>query len=211
MSLIGFLEDFSLPEIIQFIEKGNKSGLLTLRALPVSKATPQVVYYFWISQGCLVGAANRLDNRGLLRLINQSKWVSPRVVTKLAQLCPTHIPLGLHLKNQGVLQASQLKQLFLAQLLQPLSAWFKQNEGQFRFDQKVPLPMREMTGLSVSAGLALQFTVSKDTTALLLEDWDPTANLTPATRVRQSPHTEAIENLCRVKQTSENDLMLVSP
>lgn len=211
MSLIGSLEDFSLPEIIQFIEKGNKSGLLTLRALPVSKATPQAVYYFWISQGCLIGAANRLDNRGLVRLLNQSKWVSPRVVTKLAQLCPTHIPLGLHLKNQGVLQASQLKQLFLAQVLQPLSAWFKHNEVQFRFDQKLPLPMREMTGLSVSAGLAMEFTMSKDTTALLLEDWDWTANLTPATRVRQSPHTEAIENLSRVKQTPENNLMLVSP
>lgn len=211
MSLIGSLEDFSLPEIFQFIEKGNKSGLLTFGVLPVSKATPQVVYYFWISQGYLVGAANRLDHRSLLRLLNQSQWVSPRVVTKLAQLCPTHIPLGLHLRNQGVVQASQLKHLFLAQVLQPLSTLFKHNQGQFRFDQKVPFPLGEMTGLSVSAGLAIQFTASKDATALPLEDWDWTANLTTATPVRQSPHTEVIEHSSRFKKTPENQLILVSP
>ncbi len=209
MSLIGSLEDFSLPEIFLFIEKGNKSGLLSICALPVSKARPHSMYYFWIFQGCLVGAANRLDNRGLLRLLNQSKWVSPRVVTKLAQLCPTHIPLGLHLKNQGVLQSSQLQQLFFAQVLQPLSVWFNHHQAQFRFDQKVPLPMREMTGLSVSAGLAMEFTSSKDTTALPVDEW--TLNLNPETRLRQSPHTEAIETVSRVKKTPENKLILVSP
>ena len=208
MSLIGSLEDFSLPEIFLFIEQGKKSGLLTLCALPVSKAKAHI-YYFWISQGCLVGAANRLDNRGLLRLLHQSKWVSPRVVTKLAQLCPTHIPLGLHLKNQGVLQTSQLQQLFFAQILQPLSVWFNHHQAQFRFDQKVPLPMREMTGLSVSAELAMEFTCSKDTTVLPVDDW--ALNLNPATQFRQSTPTDAIEAVSRVKKTPENSLMLILP
>ncbi len=33
MALTGFLADFSLPEIIQFIEKGRKTGLLIVSLL----------------------------------------------------------------------------------------------------------------------------------------------------------------------------------
>jgi hypothetical protein len=52
--------------------------------------------------------------------------------------------------NQGVLKASQLKQLFFLQILQQIEALFQLNEAQFRFDLNVLLPTQEMTGLSVS-------------------------------------------------------------
>jgi hypothetical protein len=151
MSTQGSLTDFSLLEILQFIENGKRTGLLTLSTLSVSKTTPVSVYYIWVYRGRLVTVANQLDSLGLVELINKQQWVSERVVTKLAQLCPIDQPLGLYLLNQGVLKISQLKQLFFLQSLQQIEALFHFNEAHFRFDPNVLLPRQEMTGLSVSA------------------------------------------------------------
>lgn len=150
MSTQGSLTDFSLLEILQFIENGKRIGLLTLSTLSVSKTTPVSVYYIWVYRGRIVAVANQLDSLSLVELINQQQWVSERVVTKLAQLCPIDQPLGLYLLNQGVLKASQLKQLFFLQVLQQVEALFQLNEAQFRFDPNVLLPRQEMTGWSVS-------------------------------------------------------------
>ena len=150
MSTQGSLTDFSLLEILQFIEYGKRTGLLTLSPLSVSKTTPVSVYYLCLYRGRLLAIANQLDSLGLVELINQQQWVSERVVTKLAQLCPINQPLGLYLLNQGVLKMSQLKQLFFLQILQQIEPLFQLNEAQFRFDPNALLPRQEMTGLSVS-------------------------------------------------------------
>lgn len=149
MSITGSLTDFSLLEIFQFIEKGNKSGLLTVRALE-HKATQPATHYIWVDEGNLVAAASQLNNQGLVSLIDQYPWVSNRVVTKLAQFCPSDKPLGLYLKNQGALQAGQLEHLFQIQVVQQLCAVFQLRDAQFKFDLSVALPMREMTGLTLS-------------------------------------------------------------
>jgi hypothetical protein len=162
MSTQGSLTDFSLLEILQFIENGKRTGLLTLSTLSVSKTTPASVYYIWVYRGRLVAVANRLDSLGLIELISQQQWVSERVVTKLAQLCPINQPLGLYLLNQSVFKASQLKQLFFLQVLQQVEALFQLNEAQFRFDQNVLLPRQEMTGLSVSARSLRRVTTRKN-------------------------------------------------
>lgn len=192
MSLTGSLTDFSLLEILHLLERGKKTGLLTLFAKPVSEASPLPIYYIWAYRGCLVAAAQRLDNRGLVKLINQHEWVSPRVVAKLAQLCPTNKPLGLHLKNLGVLQASQIKQLFFAQVLQPVGALSHLQDGQFKFSQNVPLPTREMTGLSIAAGAVKLFAPPTDTKALHFEDWTPSPTTT--TVAVGSPYSDKIKH-----------------
>ena len=152
MSISGFLSDFSLSEIFQFIEKRRKTGLLTLRALPHSQAKFSV-YYIWVSQGRVVAAANRLDQQGLVSLIEQHQVVSDRVLDKLVHwCCPLNVPLGLYLKNQGVLQTAQLKALFKAQVLQQVSDLFKLKEGEFKFEQNAFIPAREMTGLGIDVG-----------------------------------------------------------
>jgi hypothetical protein len=207
MSLTGSLTDFPLIEILQLIEKGKKTGSLTLFAEPVSKATPLPACYIWVYRGRLVAVAKQLDNRGLVQIINQRQWASPRVVAKLAQLCPTDKPLGLHLKNLGVLRASQLKQLFFLQVLQPVSVLSQLQEGQFRFDQTVLLPMREMTGLSISAGAVKLFAPPTDTQALRFEDWKP--NLAPTNIAVHSPYSDNIKNPCTVKGIQKNKLELI--
>lgn len=152
MSTTGSLNDFSLPEIFQFIDKGHRSGLLTVYTLPKSQGTSSLVYYIWVYQGHIVALANRLDQQGLVSLIEQLQIVSDRVFDKLVHwCCPLEEPLGLYLKKQGVLQARHLKQLFQLQVLQPACTLFQLKDGQFKFDPDVPLPTREMTGLSVSA------------------------------------------------------------
>jgi hypothetical protein len=175
MSTQGSLTDFSLLEILQFIENGKRTGLLTLSTLSVSKTTPMSVYYLCVYRGRLLAVTNRLDSLGLVELINQQQWVSERVVTKLAQLSPIDQPLGLYLLNQGVLKASQLKQLFFLQILQQIEALFQLNEAHFRFDPNVLLPTQEMTGLSVSARRLRQVTTLKSDFVSFYDD----SNLVP--------------------------------
>lgn len=151
MSITGYLTDFSLPEIFEFIAKGKKTGLLKLWTLSESPRMPVRRYYIWMYNGRIVAAANRLDDQGLVSLIEQQQWMSDRVLDKLVNwCCPYDEPLGCFLKNHGVLKAAQLKKLFIFQVLQPLSYWFKLQNGLFKFQENMPIPRREMTGFSIS-------------------------------------------------------------
>ncbi len=157
MSTTGLLTDLSLLEIFQFIEKGRKSGLLRLRALPESEIKPLSIHYIWTHQGRIVAAANRFDQQGLVSLIVQTLGLSNGLVAKLAQLCPSGQPLGLFLKNQFVLESQQLEHLFQIQISQQVCSLFKLNEGEFSFTPNVAIPTQEMTGLSVSATLVNKY------------------------------------------------------
>jgi hypothetical protein len=171
MSITGSLTDFSLAEILQFIEKGRKTGLLTLSDLPASDAL-QPNYYIWVEQGRLVAAANCLDHQGLVRLIEQRQWISDRVFDKLVHwCCPLSEPLGLYLRNQGVLRTEHLKQLFNIQVLQQVSGLLHLKEGQLQFDQNVRTPTREMTGLSISAAVPKLSAVSESAQAWCSNRW----------------------------------------
>ncbi|MEQ9672198.1 DUF4388 domain-containing protein [Coleofasciculus sp. G2-EDA-02] len=171
MAITGYLSDLSLPELFHLIEQGKKTGLLTLRA---ALASPAIPYYIWVYQGRIVAAANRLDSQGLVALIKQYKWVSDRVVAKLIQwCCPTGKPLGLCLKNHGVLQTEHLKQLFQVQVLQQIGIMFQLKDAQFTFEQNVLLPGREMTGLSIPATEATLMGLR------VLRHWDTLADKLP--------------------------------
>lgn len=150
MEITGYLSECSLPEILEFIGYIHKTGLLTIRSFSESKIRTDKIQYIWFSQGHVVAAANRLDHQGLLWLINQQGWCSDRVISKLAKLCPQDTPVGQYLYSQGVLQAQHLQKLFSVQVLQPICTWCSLQEGQFKFETKVNLPMMEMTGLSQS-------------------------------------------------------------
>jgi hypothetical protein len=208
MCLTASLTDLSLAEILLFTEKRKKTGLLTLLNEPGTQSKSLPVYYIWVYQGRLVAASHYLDEQGLVKLIHQRQWVSPRVVDKLAQLCPTDKPLGLHLKNQRILQKFQLKQLFIAQVLQPVCALSKLQKGQFEFVQNVPLPMREMTGLSVSAGVPALM-VPNDTKARRLKQWKPT--LTARARAEGSVDSNPIKHPSTLKGIQPTVLSVVVP
>ncbi|MBE9125920.1 MULTISPECIES: DUF4388 domain-containing protein [unclassified Coleofasciculus] len=173
MSITSCLTDFSVPEILQFIEKGRKTGLLTLGSLPDDPTTPSDIHYIWVHQGRIVAAANQLDHQGLATLMSQQMGVSKRVVAKLVQLCPTDKPLGLSLRRKAILSAEQLKQLFQMQVLERVSTLFELKDGQFKFIQNAPIPTREMTGLTVSATEAILIGLR------MLKKWDTLADKLP--------------------------------
>lgn len=202
MSIAGSLSDFSLPEIFQFIEQGRKTGLLSVRNWAESQIGKSRVHYIWVEQGSIVAAANRLDEQGLVRLIQQQEWVSDRVISKLAQLCPTDQSLGNHLFNQGILQPEQLKELFLAQIRQQVCSLFHLKEGDFLFEQNVPIPRLELTGLSISAGIPMLFTTSLDVVSLPSDGWNSsvaTKALTrPSSYPGKTPETHSLKTFLRM-------------
>ena len=152
MSIKGYLTDFSFPEICRFIEKGKKTGLLTITPVSKSKEKPPEYHYIWVCQGKIVAAANRLDDQGLTLLLRQQEWVSDRILSQLLKwCCPKDQPLGTCLKNHRVLTLEQLEQLFLIQVCQQVSAVSKLKDGLFTFRYDLPVPARERTGLSMSA------------------------------------------------------------
>jgi hypothetical protein len=211
MGTQGTLTDFPLPAIFQWLEKGNKTGVLAIHPFtavrfasdtnlqsnvgvrgntgneedrastlktrhgtsqesvrtsfeptlpPVAKlkqihSSLQIQHfpnhYIWIAQGRIVAAANRFDGKGLISLIRRDQWVSDRVLSKLLQRCSlNHQPLGLWLKNQGVLDSEQLEQIFEIQLVEQIVPLFQLKDAQFKFELRAALPALEMTGLSIS-------------------------------------------------------------
>lgn len=150
MSIRGYLSDCDPPEIFQFIEQGNRSGLLTFLALPETQVQLLPAHYIWVERGQVVAAANRLDARGLVTLMIQGQWVSDRVIAKLAPLCPIDQPLGLYLQNQGAIQEEHRKRLFQVQILQQVCALCQLENARFKFEANVPAPMGELTGFSIS-------------------------------------------------------------
>lgn len=160
MSITGYLSEFSVPEIFQFIEEGKKSGLLTIGTSQIPYSPEEQKYYVWFNQSQLLAAANELDNRGLLSLIEQRKWLNPENIAKVEQKylqkaylvaqsnSNNNMPMGLYLKSEGLLQAEQLKLLFYAQVIQQVGELFSLSNGWFSFKEQATPPTAEMTGLN---------------------------------------------------------------
>ncbi|HBE16425.1 MAG TPA: hypothetical protein DEG17_07430 [Cyanobacteria bacterium UBA11149] len=196
MSIVGYIADFSLPEIFHWAEKGRKSGLLMLRPLGNTQRAEESVYYVWIFQGQIVAVANRLDYQGLVSIIQKYQWVSDRVMGKVVQCCcPINKPLGLCLKNNGILEGKQLKQLFQIQVIKQIYALFQIEEAEFKFDQKVPIPGQEMTGLSISAtGATLMGLRSRKNWATLADKLpDPDGSIVGTITEEPSYHLTPLE------------------
>jgi|SRR4028118_1250150 hypothetical protein len=207
MSITGSLADFSLSEILKLIHKGDKTGVLMLCASPQFQATLPLVHYIWVYKGRLVAVANRLDQQGLLLLIEQYEWISSHLLKKIAQLCPANQPLGLCLNNQGILQTKQLKHLFQIQVLQQVGALFQLKEGQFKFEQNVPMPMREMTGLSLPAVALNQYSLIK---VLLEEIENRCLNLTETIQFSSVGREDMVQDYAPLPSMDSNDRFRLS-
>lgn len=179
MSIAGRLSEFSLGEIFHLLERGQKTGLLTIRAThSPSKALQN--FYLWFNQGQIVAAANRLDYKGLATMIYQREWLGDNSKTLLREAFKSQRPLGLYLKFQGALSAEQLKLLFYTQVLRQVCTIFTFPEGWFNFEAMSELPLAEMTGLSaVPTEVTLEgLRALKDWSALASKLPDPSSAIT---------------------------------
>jgi hypothetical protein len=182
MTITGNFADFSLPELLQFLDQGKKTGLLYIEFLLAgTDQKKKQVYYIWLHQGRVVSAADRLDQQGLTLMIAQRGWISERVISRVTQIssCFINSPLGLCLKSQGLIQPEQLKLLFNSQVLRPVCSLFQVKDGLFRFEPTSSLPLGEMTGLSMSATevILIGLRALRDWNALEEKLPDPTSGL----------------------------------
>jgi hypothetical protein len=148
MAISGYLSEFSLPEIFRLIEQGNKTGRLSIQERSDKPTHQGKIFRVWFRQGNIIAAGDRLDGHGLLAMIQQRGWVNARVSSRINEVCAFNQPVGLCLKEQGVLEAEQLKLLFSQQVLQQVCKLFELQDGQFQFDAKVIAPSSELTGLT---------------------------------------------------------------
>ncbi|TAE58578.1 MAG: DUF4388 domain-containing protein [Nostocales cyanobacterium] len=182
MTITGNFADFSLPELLQFLDQGKKTGILYIEfCVDESNKSKKQVYYIWLHQGRVIAASDRLDQQGLTLMIAQRGWISERVISRVIQIssCFANSPLGLCLKSQGLLQPEQLKLLFNSQVLRPVCSLFQIKDALFRFEPTPTLPLGEMTGLSMSASevILIGLRALKDWSALEEKLPDPTSGL----------------------------------
>lgn len=195
MELSGYLAEFSLPEIFQFLEQGQKKGLLTIRALPAAQNQQVQGHYIWLLHGRIVAAADRLDNKGLISMIAQRRWVNDDVISTIHQICPPNTALGPCLKSQGLLQAEQLNLLFRTQVVKQVTALFQLRNGQFEFDSNATLPQPEITGLILPATEAtlIGLRTLQDWTALAEKLPDPFSGLSRVNTNQLQPKLDSLE------------------
>lgn len=182
MAIAGRLSEFSLGEVFHLLERGQKTGLLTIRAAHSPAETLQN-FYLWFNQGQIVTAANRLDYKGLASLIYQRGWLGDNGKALLQEAFRSDRPLGLHLKHKGLLSAEQLKLLFYTQVMRQVCTIFGFVDGWFNFETKTEMPRAELTGLSaVPTEVTLEgLRALKDWSALSSKLPDPDSAITPLT------------------------------
>lgn len=176
MALTGYLSEYSLPEIFQFVEQGYKTGLLSIQA---DEFQQQEKHYLWFQAGRIIAVADQLDNKCLLSMLKQRGWLNSQTANLLPEWSEAQ-PLGLYLKAQEAITAEQIKLLFHAQVLRPVCSLFKLANAKFAFEPETSLPKAEMTGLSLSATEAtlLGLRVLRDWTALVEKLPDSTCGIT---------------------------------
>lgn len=192
MDLTGNLIEFSLPEVFQFLEQGQKTGLLTIHPLVASGVS---AFHVWLQHGRIIAAADRLDRQGLMSLLEQRNWIGERIISKIPLICSLNSSLGLCLKSQGILDAEQLKLLFRIQVMSQMSSLFEARDGKFEFDPSAPIPYAEMTGLSLAATEAtlIGLRTLRDWQALTDKLPEPTSGLTTSIQGRPQLKLDAQE------------------
>ncbi len=152
MTLAGYLSEYSLAEIFNFVHEGSRTGLLEISPDPDEIVAPDEPRYVWFVSGRVVAVTSGTDGKGLLRTIGQRKFIAPKFIELLeTQLHQIQQPIGIHLKSRGFLDAEQLKLLFNAQTIATVHQLFAIKNRQFRFDP-TRLPVNaELTGISLTA------------------------------------------------------------
>ncbi len=173
MAITGYLAEFSLAEIFQFLEQSHKTGLLTIRGGTDRCPSLTQGHYIWFRQGEIVAASHETGGQGLCHLINRRGWLGYRAALRLSESCPPGTPLGLYLKSQNILGADQLKLLFYTQVMQQVCSLFALEDGSFHFNSRVTIPSTELTGLSAPA---MEVTLAG---LRVLRDWSALADKLP--------------------------------
>ena len=185
MTISGFLESFSLPELLRLIDLGSKSGRLILQVRSAPN-NPELIglYHIWFKEGKLVTVLDRSHHQSLIAQIEKKGWLSKFVSQKLEDLCPPGVFLGSYLEERKLLTEQQLNSLFqtqtarVYQLFEVPVGCFLFHEISFKSnsDKQKRIPWLEMTGKSIRA-------IEISLNALRLQqNWDIFAEQLPESR-----------------------------
>ena len=155
MSLTGYLSEYSLAEIFNFVQDGNKTGLLSIESDRCLSRSLDNSYYICFQAGRVMSVSHGrgLEHRGLLEMMRQRQWLSPEQLTGLSiNANKLGQPLGTYLKSCNVLDTEQLRLLFDAQVVANICKLFGEiHYGRFDFNPQAALIYAEMTGISQQA------------------------------------------------------------
>jgi hypothetical protein len=152
MTLAGYLSEYSLAEIFNFVHEGSRTGLLEIFPDPNTVHSPHDPRFVWFEAGRTIAATSGLDGKGLLMTIGQRKFIPTAQMEIIdSQLHQLPQPLGIYLKSRGLLDAEQLKLLFNAQTIAAVCKLFECKNRQFRFDPAKAPMNSELTGISLPA------------------------------------------------------------
>ena len=116
MAISGYFSEFSLAEVFYLLEKGNKTGRLSIRECMSSGSqadSTRNCFYLWFKQGNIVAASNTLDGKGLLGIIQQRGWLTSGLASRITDVvCVLDEPVGLCLKSKGLLESEQLEGVY---------------------------------------------------------------------------------------------------
>lgn len=183
MSIIRSIDLFSLPQLFQLIGNNSRSGRAIIE-IPVSQRTTQRrgLYYIWFQNGYLIAVSNCFNQKGLIQLIAQRKWLNQAIVSRLRKLCPIGVPLGIYLQKMKLLNREQLNLVFQLQLHQ-VYRLFQLTDGRFRFDDFAELqdriltiPWLEMTGYRIETRTASMYALRLMENSTSLSDRLPASN-----------------------------------
>lgn len=151
MQMTGQLSEISWSDLLRLLDLSQVSGCLTIQHVVMgsSQFAEAWNYHFWVEQGAIAGFSYQLDDHCLLSLVHKQGWVSYRTLQRIANSLPKDTPLGVHLKQQGLLSFKQLHWLFRDQVLGPIQQVADLQEASFSFKTLQDLPQMEMTGLKL--------------------------------------------------------------
>jgi Domain of unknown function (DUF4388) len=155
MSLTGYLSEYSLAEIFNFVQEGNKSGLLSIESDRCLSRSLDNSYHISFQTGRIMSVSNGHGSGylGLIKMMEQRQWLSPEQVTGLSINAPKlGQPLGTYLKSCNAIDTDRLRLLFDAQVVASICKLFGEgHHGHFQFDPQASLMYAEMTGISLTA------------------------------------------------------------
>lgn len=152
MEITGNITEFSLPELLQLLDRRHVTGCLSLEIFSnyYSELQPQL-YSIWLNQGDIISVRHGFYKQDIFSLAVQKEWISNFAAQKLTQRCPENMAAGLYLESQGVLNFGQLRTLFFAGVVHRVQSLCEIKSANFKFQTLTELPMQEMTGLSIPA------------------------------------------------------------
>ena len=152
MTLTGYLSEYSLAEVLNFVHQGNRTGLLSISTDIVPVEPPTNPHYLWFQTGRIVAISTGIDGQGLLGAISQRKLIPSEQIEQLrTQVQKIQQSLGLHLKSRNLLTAEQLQLLFNSQTIAIACKLFELSDARFHFDPCILPHNAEMTGISIPA------------------------------------------------------------